>query len=460
MPLLATRPPTSARRPGAPARRVLTAALGLALAAGPGAAVAGSAPDRARTTPAAVALADGAGPAAGRPATTGRSSTQAVRVGRKKRRVVFVGNNWEGTADLLRPGSFKRIARIDVVPDREERMSEILSNPVRLAFYAAIQQFIGEGNDQLVDDMYSSNDGRLLVVSRPSFADVVALDLRTREIVWRFAVDGYRSDHMALSPDGRTVVVSASTGNVVHALDVRTGEEVGRFESGGSPHESVYIDGGRRILHASIGMVYSPFDHPSLDPTKDERVLQVVDARTFEIERRYDLRAALDAAGLEDTSTAVRPLTLSPDEQQVYFQLSFMHGFVQMDRRSGEITRVKRLPDLVPETPRELYLLDSAHHGIAMDPTGRRICVAGTMSDYVTVVDARSFKRTPLLVREDGKPYWVTPSHDGKHCYISWSGTDEVSKVSYRTGEIVRTTSVGDHPQRVRNGVVRKSHLR
>ena len=460
MPLLASCPPTSARRPGAPARRVLTAALGLALAAGPVAAVAGSAPDRARTTPAAVALADGAGPAAGRPAATERSSTQAVRVGSKKRRVVFVGNNWAGTADLLRPGSFKRIARIDVVPDRAERMSEILSNPVRLAFYAAIQQFIGEGNDQLVDDMYSSNDGRLLVVSRPSFADVVALDLRTREIVWRFAVDGYRSDHMALSPDGRTVVVSASTGNVVHALDVRTGEEVGRFESGGSPHESVYIDGGRRILHASIGMVYTPFDHPALDPTKDERVLQVVDARTFEIERRYDLRAALDAAGLEDTSTAVRPLTLSPDEQQVYFQLSFMHGFVQMDRRSGEITRVKRLPDLVPETPRELYLLDSAHHGIAMDPTGRRICVAGTMSDYVTVVDARSFERTRLVVREDGKPYWVTPSHDGKHCYISWSGTDEVSKVSYRTGEIVRTTNVGDHPQRVRNGVVRKSHLR
>ncbi|MEP7738072.1 PQQ-binding-like beta-propeller repeat protein [Nocardioides sp. 31GB23] len=461
-----------ARRPAgpSPARRLARTALALALAAGPVAGLAGSAPAGAAATvvstvtstvPSTVPSTDsGAVTLDGARADAGRGAAQTVRVGRAKRRVVFVGNNWAGTADLLRPGSFKRIARVDVVPDREERMGEILSNPVRLAFYAAIQQFIGEGHDQLVDDMYSSNDGRLLVVSRPSFADVVAIDLRTREIVWRFAVDGYRSDHMALSPDGRTVVVSASTGNVVHALDVRTGAEVGRFESGGSPHESVYIDGGRRILHASIGMVYTPFDQPALDPTKDERVLQVVDARTYEVVRRYDLRAALDAAGLEDASTAVRPLTLSPDEEQVYFQLSFMHGFVQMDRRSGEIVRVKRLPDLVPDLPRELYLLDSAHHGIAMDPAGRRICVAGTMSDYVTVVDARSFRRTDLVVREGGKPYWVTPSHDGRHCYISWSGTDEVSKVSYRTGQVVRTTSVGDHPQRVRNGVVRKSHLR
>ena len=60
-----------------------------------------------------------------------------------------------------------------------------------------------------------------------------------------------------------------------------------------------------------------------------------------------------------------------------------------MDRRTGRIQRIKRLPNLVPDTPREQYLLDSAHHGIAMNPSGTKICVAGTMSDYATVVDAR-----------------------------------------------------------------------
>ena len=353
------------------------------------------------------------------------------------RRVVFVGDNWEGTATLLAPHKFRRLGSIDVVPDYAERMAEIATTPYRRAFFLGIRELIGEGNDQFVDDMYSSRDGRLVVISRPSFADVVAIDLRTKKIRWRFAVDGVRSDHMALSPNGRRVVVSASTGNVVHVLRVRDGKEVGKFTSGGSPHESIYIDGGKRILHASIGTVYSPFDNPDLpDPLEGERVLQVVDAKTFEILRRYDVRGALDERGMDDVSIAVRPMTLSPDEKQFYFQLSFFHGFVRMDRRTGDITRVRRLPNLVKNLPREQYLLDSAQHGIAMNPSGRRLCVAGTMSDYATVVDTRTFKRSRLL-KGGLKPYWVTPSWDGRYCYISWSGSDTVSRIDYRTARIL-----------------------
>ena len=89
------------------------------------------------------------------------------------------------------------------------------------------------------------------------------------------------------------------------------------------------------------------------DPTKGERVFQVVDARTFEVLRRYDLRAELDAAGREGMSTAVRPMTLSPGERKVYFQVSFFHGFIEMDLRTGELERFARLPNLVKDTPRE-----------------------------------------------------------------------------------------------------------
>jgi hypothetical protein len=368
------------------------------------------------------------------------------------RRVVLVGNNWDGTADLLAPGTLRRLGRINMIPDQDARMAEIAANPERLAFYLAIREAIGEGHDQLVDDLYTSGDGRLLIASRPSYADVVAINLRTGRLVWRFAVAGNRSDHMALSPDGRRLVVSASTGNLVHVLRVRDGRELGRFPSGGSPHENVFIDGGRKILHASIGTVYTPLDQPAADPAKGERVLQVVDARTLEVLRRYDLRRLLDERGLEDFSTAVRPMTLSPDERTIYFQVSFFHGYLEMDRRTGRIQRVKRLPNLVPETPREQYLLDSAHHGIAMNHRGTRLCVAGTMSDYATVVDRASGERGPLLTKPDGKPYWVTPSWDGRQCYISWSGTDEIAAISYRTRRVVDEQRVGDHPQRIRNG--------
>ena len=372
------------------------------------------------------------------------------------RNAVFVGNNWDGTADIIAPGSFERLGRVDVIPDKDERMAEIAADPVRLAYFLAIRQEIGEGHDQYVDDLYSSTDGTMLIASRPSFADVVAISLATGKIVWRFPVAGYRADHMAMSPNGNRVVVSASTANVVHVLRVRDGKEVGRFPSGDSPHESTFIDGGRRILHASIGMVYSPADQPELDSTKGDRVLEIVDARTFEVLRRYDLRKALDRRGLDRMSNAVRPMTVAPDDQTFYFQVSFFHGFLEMDRRTGRITRVDRLPNLVKDTPREQYLLDSAHHGIAMNSSGTKLCVAGTMDDYATVVDARTFHRGRLL-RGGTKPYWVTPSRDGRTCYISWSGSDKISEISYRTGTIVRSVQVGDHPQRIRNGVVARS---
>jgi len=404
----------------------------------------------------------GAGTAVAEPAevlTTADTAEPAKPKGKNLRRVVYVGNNWEGTASVLRPDTFKQVARINIIPDYNQRMQEIATNPYRLAYFLAIRALIGEGNDQYVDDMYSSPDGRLLVVSRPSFADVIAINLRTKKIAWRFPVAGVRADHMALSPNGRRVIVSASTGNVVHVLRVRDGKQVGRFKSGGSPHESTYIDGGKRILHASIGTVYSPFDNPDIpDPLEGQRVLQIVNAKTNKIERRYNLRKALDAVGLKKVSISVRPMTLSPDEKKIYFQLSFFHGFVEMDRKSGKITRIKRLPNLIRSTPRPLYLLDSAHHGIAMNPKGTKICVAGTMSDYATVVNAKSFKHGRLLKR-GLKPYWVTPSWDGRYCYISWSGSDKVSRISYRTGRVVTTTKVGDHPQRVRNGFIRKDLL-
>ena len=176
------------------------------------------------------------------------------------RSVILVGNNWDGTTDIVDPETFERLDRINVVPDREERMAEIMLDPVRLGFFLAIQQAVGEGHDQLNDDVFSSHDGRTIFVSRPSFADVVAIDLATEEIVWRAPVAGYRSDHMAISNDGRKLLVSASTGNVVHEIDTATGEITRSFDSGDSPHENTYSRDGKLIYHASIGRVYSPVD--------------------------------------------------------------------------------------------------------------------------------------------------------------------------------------------------------
>jgi DNA-binding beta-propeller fold protein YncE len=372
------------------------------------------------------------------------------------RPVILVGNNWDGTTDIVDPETFERLDRVNVVPDRAEREAEIMMNPDRLAFFVAIREQIGEGHDQLNDDVFSSQDGRTIFVSRPSFADVVAIDLASKEIVWRTPVDGYRSDHMAISNDGTRLLVSASTGNVVHEIDTATGQITGQFESGDSPHENNYSRDGRRIYHASIGRVYTPTDVPEAGPTKGEEFFQIVDAETLEVLERFDMRQKLREAGYPRLSGAVRPMALSPDEKFLYFQVSFFHGFVEYDLRTDEVTRLAELPipEKTKQIPREQYLLDSAHHGLAMDRKGEQLCVAGTMSDYGALVDRRTFKTT---IVDDAivKPYWSTNSLDGRYCYISGSGEDSVNVISYATKEKVAEFEVGFHPQRVRNGVVR-----
>ena len=395
-------------------------------------------------------------------ATSAAAQSSARSAAPATRSVLFVGNNWDGTVDVVTPDSrLRRLGRINVIPDIEKRMNEIYTDPVRLGYYLGIRELVGEGHDQYVDDMYTTRDGRLLVVSRPSLADVVAIRVSTGRLAWRFKVDGQRSDHMAISPDGRRVAVSASTGNVVHELDIRTGEELGRFPTGDSPHENVYSETGERIFNASIGMVYTPADQPALDSTKGERYFQVVDADTHEVLRRIDMGKKLDQAGHPDMSSAVRPMTFSPNERFVYFQVSFFHGFVEYDRRQDRVRRVAQLPvdDHVEDMPREQYLLDSAHHGIAMNRRGTRLCVAGTMSDYATVVSRRTLAHHGL-VRAGRKPYWATRDPSGRFCFVSWSGSDRVSTISYATGKEIGRRAVGDHPQRMRMGHVRTGWLR
>jgi DNA-binding beta-propeller fold protein YncE len=373
--------------------------------------------------------------------------------------VLFVGNNWDGTADVVEPQGFTRLARINIVPDKAERMAEIQRDPVALGYFVAIRQLVGEGHDQFVDDMFSSPDGARLYVSRPSFADVVAFDLSDGSILWRVKVDGYRSDHMAISADGSRLVVSASTARKAHVIDTAAGRVVAEFPSGDSPHENNFSRDGNLIFHASIGHVYTPLDQPAFDTTKGDRWFQVVDAHTYQVLKRIDMGQKLEEAGYPDMSAAVRPMALSPDERFLYFQVSFFHGFVEYDLQQDRVLRLASLPvsDEAAQTPREEYLLDSAHHGLSMNPEGTKLCAAGTMDDYAAIVRRDSFAYTIVPVGE--KPYWSTNSGDGRYCFVSVSGEDAVSVISYADEREVARIPVGDHPQRMRMGKIRPAQF-
>jgi DNA-binding beta-propeller fold protein YncE len=375
------------------------------------------------------------------------------------RDVLVVSNNWAGTAHLVDPRTFRRLALINVVPDLRQRMAEIEAEPERKAYFDAIRQLVGEGHNQYVDDGFTSRDGRYLYFSRPSLADVVAIDLRNGRLAWRVKVDGFRADHMAISPGGGRLLVSASTARAVNVIDTRRGRIVGRFPSGDQPHENNYSRDGRRIFHASIGTVFTDMDDPSEDATKGERIFEIVNARTLKVQRRIDFGKELAALGL-GASSAVRPMAISPDERYVYVQLSFLHGFVEYDLRAGRPTRVSLLPLSPPvrRLARQDYLLDSAHHGLTFNRRGTKLCAAGTMSNYAAIVSRRTLE-LERAIRVGRTPYWATSSEDGRYCFVSVAGDDRVSVISFRTAREVARIRVGDHPQRMRTGAVRAGLL-
>lgn len=374
------------------------------------------------------------------------------------RDVVVTGNNWDGVITIFDPNTYQIIRKISALPDREERFAEIYSGFKRRLAAGFIRDFIGEGNDQLVDDMFTSNDGRFIYASRPSFADVVALDVNSGEIVWRTPVDGLRADHSAISPDGKIFLVSASTARKVHAIDVATGEIVGEFASGDQPHENTYSEDGKRIYHASIGKVFVA--STSLDFIKGDRWFQIVDAETYEVIRRVDMKEKLEEAGYEWIDRAIRPMAITKDEKFAYLQISLFHGFFEYDIENNKITRKLDLP--IPEANKDLapgdHLLNSGHHGIALSGDDKTICVAGTMDGYIALVDRETFEYETIKLSDDpkeAKPYWATSSEDGTKAYVSISGLDKVTVVDYATRKVVAEVPVGNHPQRVRNGQLR-----
>src|SRR4051794_8865006 len=71
------------------------------------------------------------------------------------REVMFVGNNWAVPADVIKSsGDFAKVGRVNVIPDKAQRMAEINADPIRWIAFMTVRNTVGEGHYQFADDMY------------------------------------------------------------------------------------------------------------------------------------------------------------------------------------------------------------------------------------------------------------------------------------------------------------------
>ena len=311
--------------------------------------------------------------------------------------LLYVANNHDGSVSVIAIPEFEVIGEIDVMPDRS------LREP---------------GGSTHADDVVLSSDGSRMYVSRGGHRDVVAFGLPDGDLLWRVETDGL-ADHFALSPDGSTLFVSVYSEDRVHVIDAAEGKELARIASCSGPHGMRFSADGNRIYNGCmIG-----------------DALEVIDAASFEVTRRYSF--------LE----GVRPFEISADERKAWVQLTRLHGFVELDLLEGRVTKTIHLP-VPPGVSAQQDFPHTAHHGLALNPDGSRLCVAGTVADYVALL---SVPELDLLatVPVGSEPSWAITSLDGRFCFVSSRKSDTVSVISFDDGREFARIKVGTYPQRM-----------
>lgn len=268
----------------------------------------------------------------------------------------------------------------------------------------------------------ASRNGKRLYVSIESSDEVLALDTATDQVVWRMPVSD-RPNEIALSADGRHLFVPIRPADYVEVIDTEERRSIAKVKVGRSPHNAVASRDGKHIYATSM----------------DDRQVTIIDAATLAV------------LGTIPCGGVVRPIDVTRDETRMYVALSDLHGFVVADIPSRKVIDKVLLPPapegvepLVPHTPT---------HGLGLTPDDRLLVVTSVVGDYVGVFAVPSNQLLGTVAT--GKaPNWVAFGRDGRVCYVSNAGSNDVSAVDVSARKEVARIRVGKMPKRLLTVVV------
>lgn len=261
-------------------------------------------------------------------------------------------------------------------------------------------------------------DGRFILVSiegtKPG--KLVWIDPVADKVTQEMNV-GPAPNQLAITPDGKTAYVPCSDGNW-DVVDVAKKEVVKRIFIGGRPHNTLCSADGKRFFLAPMG---APKKVTIVDALKHEMIAEV------------------------PFGNVVRPIALSPDEKVLYAEVDGLVGFEAADLGSRKVVqRIKA--ELAPEHRK----VASRSHGLGVRPDGKEVWECDVEHQEVHVYDITGKEPKQIATVPVGERcYWLTFSPDGKTCYVSVRGKNEVVFVDTESKKVTQRVTVGKQPKRL-----------
>jgi YVTN family beta-propeller protein len=136
---------------------------------------------------------------------------------------------------------------------------------------------------------------------------------------------------------------------------------------------------------------------------------------------------------------------LSPDGKWLFAQVDPLIGFEAADLSKGKV--VHRIASQVTAGKEKVR---SRSHGIGVRPDGKELWGCDVDRQEVQVFDLTGERpRQVAAIPLGNRVYWLAFSPDGRTCYVSVHGHDEVAVIDTATKEVKARVKVGKGPKRL-----------
>jgi YVTN family beta-propeller protein len=256
----------------------------------------------------------------------------------------------------------------------------------------------------------------LVTIEGSNPGELVWIDPKTDSVTRRMKI-GPAPNQLAVTPDGKFAYVPCSDG-YYEAIDLKEAKIRARIFTGGRPHNTLCSADGKRMYLAPMGA-----------PKK----VTIVEVATHK------------AIGEVPFSNVVRPVALTKDEGRLFAEVDGLVGVEQADLSTRKM--VHRIPADLSDAQKKVA---SRSHGLGVRPDQKELWECDVEHHEVHVYDITGDRPKQIAaIPAPGSVYWLTFSPEGKTCYVSVFGRNEVAAIDTATKKITAVIPAGKGPKRL-----------